>query len=60
MGLNLGLYSYQRVIWDICITEHNMTSLKKLAARKNYPFGHTHQQIDAIMANMSVYLLQQH
>ena len=24
----------------ICITEHNMTSLKKLAARKNYPFGH--------------------
>ncbi len=26
----------------ICITEYNMTSLKKLAARKNYPFGHIH------------------
>ncbi len=45
----------------ICITQHNMTSLKKLlAACKNYLFGHTHQQIDAIMANTSAYLLQQH
>ena len=42
------------------LQEHNMTSLKKLAARKNYPLGHTHQQIDAIMANTSAYLLQQH